>query len=182
MLVDVDKSFLLIVDIQERLCNAMPEPFVENVIHNTEILIEAAKTLDVPLALTEQYPKGLGPTVKRVADAIGDREAFEKTCFSSCDDKAMFKILNDPQIEHVILTGIETHICILQTAFDLLANGKQVFIAADAVCSRKTANYKNAIARMQQAGIIISNTESILFEWLKDTQHPKFKALSKLIR
>lgn len=176
-------SQLLMIDIQERLAHTMDEDVLAKVVRNTNILIEAATALGIPLLRTEQYPKGLGPTLTEISEKLPTgHTAIEKTCFSSCGATGIETYLNDAVRRQIVITGMETHICVLQSAIELQQRGKQVFVVQDGVCSRSKKNFKNAIARMQQAGIIITNTESVLFEWLKDASHPQFKTLSKLIR
>lgn len=176
-------SQLLIIDIQERLAGTMDAEQLQSLVRNTNILIQAATALDIPILRTEQYPKGLGPTLPAIAATLpADQHACEKTCFSCCGAAGMEASLGDAVRKQVILTGMETHICVLQTAIDLHQRGFSVFVAADAVCSRRQSHHQLALERMQQAGVIISNTESILFEWLRDASHPQFKSLSKLIR
>ena len=176
-------SQLLIIDVQERLAQSMSETVLATLLRNTAILIEATAALAIPTLRTEQYPKGLGPTVPDImAKLPSDQTAYEKTCFSSCGAAGIEKSLNDTARKQIIIAGMEAHICVLQSALELQQRGMQVFVVQDAVCSRSKKHYKNALARMQQAGIIISNTESVLFEWLQDASHPQFKSLSKLIR
>lgn len=176
-------SQLLIIDVQDRLAATMDKDVLDQLISNTNILTEAASALDVPIMRTEQYPKGLGPTVASIADKLPDGQtAFEKTCFSCCGASGIEANLQDSARKQIILTGMETHICVLQTAMELQQLGKQVFVVQDAVCSRRKKHFKNALARMRQAGIFITNTESVLFEWMRDASHPQFKTLSRLIR
>lgn len=165
---------LVVIDIQERLAVAMP--WRDSMVRATGILLEAASRLQVPVVVTEQYPKGLGPTAADVASKIPEGATrIEKTCFSA--GPALH--LTRPQ---VVIAGMEAHVCVLQTALELVAAGREVFVAADAVCSRTEANYSNAIARMQGAGVMVTNTESVIFEWLRDASHEQFRALSRLIR
>jgi len=167
-------SSLVLIDIQERLASVMPERAA--VLHAAGILLEAARRLGIPVFVTEQYPKGLGSTVAEVAAKLPPGTTrVEKTCFSA----GASLTLTRPQ---VVIAGMEAHVCVLQTALELAADGREVFVAADAVCSRAEANYGNALARMQSAGVIVSNTESVIFEWLRDASHEEFRALSKLIR
>jgi nicotinamidase-related amidase len=167
-------SALVVIDIQERLAAAMPAR--DSVVRATGILLEAAGRLNVPVLITEQYPKGLGATVPDVAVKLPEGSTrIEKTCFSASGAL----VLTRPQ---VVLAGMEAHVCVLQTAVELAAAGREVFVVADAVCSRTEANYSNALARMSSAGIIITNTESVIFEWLRDAAHEHFRAISRLIR
>lgn len=183
LLCQASLSQLLIIDVQERLAGTMDAAVLQALVRNTNILIEAATALNVPILRTEQYPKGLGPTLPEIAQALpAGQTACEKTGFSCCAAAGIEASTSDVVRKQIILTGMETHICVLQTALDLQQRGNQVFVVADAVCSRRKSNYQNALARLQNAGIIISNTESVLFEWLQDASHPQFKTLSKLIR
>lgn len=182
-LCDADKSHLLIVDIQEKLSAAMDAKVLDKVVKNTGILAEAAAALNVPVVRTEQYPRGLGPTLPALAVKLpADNVAVDKTCFSSCRAAGVEQALDNDNRNQVIIAGMEAHVCVLQTAFDLLNKGFTPFVVADAVVSRTSDNYKNALYRMQQAGVIVTNTESVLFEWLGDARHEQFKALTKLIR
>ena len=183
MLCDSSNSTLLIIDIQAKLVGAMPTAVVQQVIHNTTSLIEAAKALAIPLLLTEQYPQGLGVTAAELKAHLPAESALvAKTCFSGCGAPGIQSVINNPSRQQYILTGMETHVCVLQTALELQAMGRAVFVVADAVCSRHKSNYRIALARLQQAGVIVTSTESVIFEWLRDASHPQFKALSKLIR
>ncbi|MFN7996757.1 MAG: isochorismatase family protein [Bryobacteraceae bacterium] len=167
-------STLVVIDVQERLAAVMPAR--ERVVRATGILLEAAARLHIPVLVTEQYSKGLGATVPELADKLPEGSIrIEKTTFSGCAALP----LTHPQ---VILAGMEAHVCVLQTAIELAVQGREVFVVADAVCSRTEANYSNALARLREAGVIITNTESVIFEWLRDAGHEQFRALSKLIR
>jgi nicotinamidase-related amidase len=167
-------SALVVIDIQERLASVMPAR--ESVVQATGVLVEAAARLDIPVWLTEQYPKGLGSTVSAIAAKLPESaRRIEKTSFSACASLPLTR----PQ---VVLAGMEAHVCVLQTALELAASGRQVFVVADAICSRSQANHANALDRMQRAGVVVTNTESVLFEWLRDASHEHFRTLSKLIR
>jgi nicotinamidase-related amidase len=183
LLCQAQLSQLLIIDIQERLAATMDADVLARLVRNTNILIEAATTLAIPILRTEQYPKGLGSTLADITAKLPDGQtAYAKTCFSSCGAAGIDPFLKNTARKQIVITGIEAHICVLQTALELHLLGNQVFVVQDGVCSRSKTHYKNALARMQQAGIIITNTESVLFEWLQDASHPQFKTLSKLIR
>jgi nicotinamidase-related amidase len=170
----VADSALVVIDIQEKLAAVMPAR--EAVVRTTGILLEAATRLGVPVWFTEQYPKGLGSTVAEVAAKLPEgAQRVEKTAFSACAALP----LTQPQI---VLAGMEAHVCVLQTALELAAAGREVFVVADAVCSRAEANHANAMARLQAAGVVVTNTESVIFEWLRDAGNEHFRALTKLIR
>lgn len=183
LLCEADKSQLLIIDIQEKLASVMSKKVLAKVIHTNQILIQACKTLSIPVLHTEQYPQGLGHTHVDLQAALHDQTpAYTKTGFSSCVASGIETPLNDAARNQIVITGMEAHICVLQTALQLLAQGKQVFVVQDGVCSRDKTHFKNALARMRQAGAVISNRESVLFEWLGDANHPQFRSLAKLIR
>ncbi len=183
MLLEASKSTLLLVDMQERLLPAMAGG--AEVEKRCSILLKAAKALDVPVTVSEQYPKGLGRTVPGLAAEIGNAPVFEKLAFSCWKDRA----LKDHMIEHherqrplVIVAGIEAHVCVLQTAIDLAAAGFGVFAVADAMSSRAPASVALALERMRQSGVAVVNTEMVVFELLRQAGTPEFKALSALMR
>ena len=174
------QSQLLVIDVQEKLTAVMPSAPMQSMLKQSQVLLQAADLLAVPVLLTEQYPKGLGPTVQELR-AHTSVKAVEKTAFSCCQVASFNRQLvgDKPQI---VLLGMETHICVLQTALDLLARGKQVFIVEDAVISRNPEHKQNAIQRLRQAGCVVTNTESVIFEWLRVAEGDAFKTISKLIR
>ncbi|MCI0400560.1 MAG: isochorismatase family protein [Gammaproteobacteria bacterium] len=168
---------------QTRLSAAMPSKVLARVKRNVEILTQAAQLLSVPVIVTEQYPEGLGPVEPDIAKHLpNDALRFEKTRFSCCGAEGFTQSVADSKRRQAILTGMEAHVCVLQTAIDLHTSGLEVFVVADAVCSRKREDYENALLRMQQAGIMLVNTESVVFEWLRDARHEHFKTISALIR
>ena len=183
LLCNHDDSVLVVIDIQERLCSVMPDKILKKVSENTELLIQAASLLEIPVLLSEQYPKGLGYTLANITSCLpATAQTIEKTCFSCAGDQSFIEALKHLNKKHVILAGMEAHICVVQTALELQQQNYQVFIAADAVCSRKKSHFRNALLRMQQANCFISNAESICFEWLRDATHSQFKAIAKLIK
>lgn len=179
------QSQLIVIDVQERLCSVMPPDALQAVVKNCGILLQAAQLLEIPLLYTEQYPKGLGPMLPELLALLPAELAtsarVEKTVFSCCEEPTFCRHLTGDH-RQVILAGMEAHICILQTALQLQDMGRQVFIAEDAVLSRSAANKANALDRLRQAGVIISNTESIVFEWLKVAEGDAFKQISRLVR
>lgn len=178
-----DSSALLIVDVQTRLAAAMPAEPRASVLRSAGILIESARALGIPILHTEQYPRGLGPTEASLGERLeGAATRLEKTAFSCCGAEGFDAAACADGRTQWILCGMEAHVCVLQTALELHARGLQVFVVEDGVCSRAEANRANALARLRQAGVIVSNTESVLFEWLRDAGDPQFKALSALIR
>lgn len=183
MLCHAPDSLLVIIDIQARLVATMPEEARRPVLRNSATLLQAASLLQIPVLVSEQYPKGLGKTDSILAQSLPpNTPSFEKTCFSICGADGFMQATNGYERRQIILAGMETHICVLQTALELRATGLQIFVAEDAVCSRTPAHAQNALARLRQAGIIITNTESVIFEWLKDASHEHFKRISATIR
>lgn len=183
LLCSADNSCLLVIDIQTRLTAAMPTRVLDRLKHNSAILLNAANTLSIPVFATLQYPKGIGPMEPSVNELLPENaHTFEKTCFSCLDAEGYRTSLEKTGRKQAVLLGIEAHICVLQTAIALQEAGYQVFVATDAICSRHRENYENAINRLQQSGIITSNTESIIFEWLRDAKHEHFKTISSLIK
>lgn len=170
---------LMVIDIQDRLIPAMK--YGEQVIQNTNILISVAKKLGVPIIVTEQYPKGLGKTVSDVSNNLEGALTYEKTSFSGCTSEVSSELKGLGR-KKIIITGTETHVCVFQTVRDLLANGYQVFVVGDAVCSRTKGNYLNGLSLMSSMGAVVTNTETIFFDLLKQSGTPLFKELSKLIK
>lgn len=174
-----EDALLLIIDIQEKLAPVIKDK--EVVIKNTNILIETAKILDIPVVVTEQYPKGLGPTVEEIRENLENAQVFEKLLFSACTDEVMETIEAHGK-KKIIITGMETHVCVFQTTRDLLNAGYEVFLVADGVSSRTEGNYRNGLELMRDMGAVITNTETVLFDLMKKAGTPEFKILSKLIK
>lgn len=173
-----DRSALVVIDLQEKLLPAIHR--AEHVVWNAGRLAAAAALFDVPRFLTEQYPRGLGPTESALRDALPS--PVEKTRFScgQCDD--IIASLRDNGRPQVVLAGIESHVCVLQSALDLSGLGFRVFVVEDATSSRDAAAHESALRRLAAAGVSLVMTESVLFEWCEDASHPQFKALSSLVR
>jgi len=171
-------SQLVVVDVQEKLAGAMPADGLQALVRHCNILLQAAALLEIPVLHTEQYPKGLGPTLSELAVP---GTPIEKTAFSCCSEPKFCRQLpaDRPQ---VVLAGMEAHICILQTALALQADGRQVFVVEDAVLSRNAVNKANAMSRLRHAGVIVASTESIVFEWLGKAEGDAFKQISRLVR
>ena len=174
-----DQALLLIIDVQERLVTAMNHrDSVEGAITRLQAGMEI---LDVPVLATEQYPKGLGPTVDTIRSTTEAMTCVKKTTFSCCGEGCFEPELVKQGRQQIIVTGMETHVCVLQTVLDLLESGYQVHVPITATCSRSDSNRDNALSRMQQAGAILTNVESVLFELVRDASAPEFKAISKLV-
>ncbi len=173
-----DDSALLVVDVQGKLITMVPGH--ERIIWNIRRLIDGAKSLGVPVAATEQYPKGLGPTTPELAERLGDIPA--KMTFSCGGCPEIFRDLSDRGIYKILVVGIEAHVCVQQTVFDLMADGFHVYLAVDAVGARFDIDYQTALRRMDSAGATLTTTESALFEWCDVAGTPEFKQISALVR
>ena len=180
LIADKDQSQLVIVDVQTKLAGVMPDA-ASSVIKHCAILLQASSLLEIPQLYTEQYPKGLGNTVPELSAYLTHNKAVEKTTFSCCAEPRFGSRLFSDR-NHVVLAGMEAHICVLQTALDLQAQGKTVFVVEDAVVSRNPQNKANALNRLRQAGVVITNTESVVFEWLGKAEGDAFKKISQLVR
>lgn len=179
----LDDSTLLVVDIQQRLGDAMPGKVLNRVLQNTSLLARAAGLLEVPILHTEQYPQGLGTTHPLVLESLPDeRRHFTKTTFSCMNADGFPAAIASLGRRQAVLVGMEAHVCILQTAMDLKATGAEVFVVEDAICSRRLENYQNALDRMRACGIGIVSAESVVFEWMGDSRHPHFKTIQGWLR
>ncbi|WP_338809439.1 isochorismatase family protein [Neisseria leonii] len=172
-----ENTACLVVDIQTRLCPALHQ--AEAMTANSLTLLQGLTALNVPVMITEQYPKGLGNTVPEIAELLPAAPVAEKTRFSALTDETEHFLLGK---QHVILIGAESHVCMLQTVLDLRERGFHVWIPFECTTSRNPANRDNALTHMRQAGAVVSNVESILFLLLQDAKHPAFKTVSGLIR
>jgi nicotinamidase-related amidase len=173
---------LVVVDVQERLFNAMDAERRDDMVANVKILVSAARRLDVPVVVTEQYPRGLGRTLPELRALLGDTPPFEKTAFSCAGADGFLDRVRALGADHVILTGIEAHVCVLLTALDLLTRGLRVSIVADAVCSRRPANLEIGLDQARQAGAVVTATETVVFQLLGSADSDAFRELSKLLR
>ena len=183
VLCDVETSALGIVDIQTHLTAVMPAKVLARLQRNAGLLVKAATTLRVPVFASEQYPQGLGNLEPDIAKLLPDTaKRYEKTCFSVTGAEGFLEEIASSGRKQIILAGIEAHICVLQTAFLLLQEGYTVFVVADAVCSRHRESYETALERLRLAGAVITDAESVIFEWMRDSRHPHFKELQGLIR
>lgn len=178
-----EDTSLLVVDMQERLMSAMPEKVSRNAVKNVKILLESARILDIPVNVTEQYPKGLGPTIEDIKESVGEGfNPIEKIVFSCARADEFKSALKDLGRSSVILSGVETHVCVLQTAIDLVNEGYAVYVPADAVVSRKELDWQKGIDLMEKAGAVVGTTEAFLFQLLECAGTDEFKQISKLVR
>ena len=176
------RSVLTIVDVQERLFNAMDLERRDDMMSNVKILAGAARRLDVPVVVTEQYPRGLGRTLPELKALLADTTPIEKTAFSCAAADGYLDRLRALGADHVILAGIEAHVCVLLTALDLLGHGLRVSVVADAVCSRRAASLEIGLAEARQAGAVITSTETVVFRLLGSADSDAFRELSKMLR
>lgn len=180
MLMKADSSALVVVDVQQRLAPALHEP--ERVIENCARLMQGADILEIPLLVSEQYPKGLGSTVPEIARLAPEGATLSKLHFSCAADPdfaSRFKALDRPQ---AIVCGMEAHVCVLQTAIGLKELGYDVMVVGDAVTSRLATNRDLALERMRAAGVTVVSTEMVLFEWMGVAGTPEFRAITSLIK
>lgn len=175
-----DDVALVLVDIQERLAHVMADR--EKVISNCLHLIELSKLLHIPVILTEQYPKGLGQTVPEIREALLHYKAIEKLAFDCCGVNSFLEALSSAGRKNILLAGMETHICVLQTCIGLIKEGYNVHVPDDAVCSRTRDNSNAGIEFMREAGAVITCTETVLFQLLEKAGTDEFRAISKRIR
>lgn len=171
-----EEALLLIIDVQDKLVAMLND---ENLKNDAIKLAKTASILNISTVITEQYPKGLGSTIEEIKEVLPNAEYVEKTTFSAFKEDEVKKLLSQKQ---VILFGIETHICVLQTAMDLLNEGYEVFLVQNACGSRNDDNKQAALRRLIHAGIQIVTTEMVIFELLESSKHPNFKEVQELIK
>jgi nicotinamidase-related amidase len=169
---------LLCIDVQEKLLPFIPDAAA--LVRNIGFLIDAARLLEMTVQATEQYPRGLGPTVAELARRLPSRP--DKTAFSCCAIPEVVKNFHLAARPKVVLAGIETHVCVLHTALDLLALDFRVYVATDAVSARYRLDHEVALRRLEQAGVILTTTEGCLFVGVGGAGHPRFKEVSRLVQ
>jgi len=172
----VENALVLMIDMQEKLVNATN---AQNEVKRAKIVLDSAKLLEIPIVVTEQYPKGLGSTINDLAQ---DNNVFEKTSFPCLLENNIKTAIENSNRKQIILFGIESHICVYQTALNLLDSGYEVYMVKDASASRAKSEYETVLQLMQQAGIKVTTTEIVVFELLKTAKHPKFKEVQALIK
>jgi len=169
---------LLIIDVQEKLVPLIHDAGA--LVRNLAFLIDAARLLELPVQATEQYPRGLGPTVPELARRLPERP--DKTAFSACAIAAVVDAFHRAARPKVVVAGIEAHVCVLHTTLDLLALDFRVYLPVDAVGSRYPLDKDIALRRAENAGAILTTSETCVFEWLGGSRHPRFKEISKLVQ
>ena len=174
----VERSAILVIDLQEKLVPVIPSG--GPVVDATERLLRAAEILDVPYAATVQYPKGLGGLVSKLADRFPAPE--EKLDFSSAVCREHLDRWIDEDRDQILITGIETHVCVLQTVLDLIAENVTPFVVAEAVAARGGREHETAMTQMRDVGAVITSVESVMFQWLGTAAHQHFKAISAIVK
>ena len=175
-----EDSLLLIIDVQERLVNALDKNIIVKRVSN---LVKSAALLSIPVVVTEQYPQGLGETVEPLKAALGNGAHYvEKTSFSVLREEGFKEKLASFGKKQIILGGIETHICVYQTCAELLEEGYEVYVVKEVTSSRKEYDYNTGLELMKSDGAKLTCVEAVLFEWLGGSKHPSFKEVQKLIK
>ncbi len=186
-LIDRDQLVLVVVDIQERLAAGMPDR--DRVLARVGQLVRLAGLVDAPIVVTRQYPKGLGASEQAIVDVIAEAESagvsvthIDKTAFCACGEPAFLSTLESIRRDQIVIVGMETHICIAQTALDLVGRGYRVQVAADAVCSLDPASHTVALDRMRAAGVAVTVTQSVMYEAVGVAATDEFRALLEIVK
>jgi len=179
-----ESTVLVMIDIQERLAPAMDVASFARVVANGALLLDTAKTLDVPVLATEQYPKGLGHTISDFASRLLERGVapIEKVAFDACAEPAFARALEAANPKAAVLFGMETHVCIFQTARSLAAKGIATYVVSDAVASRRDAHRLQGLSLCEHAGAVAIPAESVVFDWMKIAGTEAFRTISKMVR
>lgn len=180
MRINVEETLFCLVDVQDRLYPYMTNK--DEIEKNLVTLVKGLKTLEVPFIVNEQYKKGIGETIPSLRGFVDPDPHFEKTTFSCCKNEPTMEAIKNAGKKVVIVAGIETHVCVLQTCIDLLEAGLQPVLVTDCVTSRKQKDTDMALERLIQAGVIPTTYESILFELTVNAKNPVFKQISSLVK
>jgi len=182
-ILEAGRAVVVVVDVQSRMLDAIGSDDRTGLVERIARLVAGASVMGAPVLFTEQYPQGLGLTADALLDVLrGARGPIIKSTCSCWRDAGFRAALQETQREHVLLAGIESHVCIQQTALDLLRVDYVPFVAVDAIASRRASDKETAVARMQQAGVVVSTTEALLFELVERCDHPRFKDILRLIK
>jgi nicotinamidase-related amidase len=173
-------AILVLIDMQERLAGAMAHR--DAVVGASALLARVARALDVPVLVTRQYPRGLGESAPEITEAVGDHEPVDKVTFDCLREPAFRQRLEAIGRRQVALAGMEAHICVTQTALSLAAQGYEVHVVADAVCSRRDADCDVALERLRHAGVVVTTAESVIYEALGEAGTPEFRAVLELVK
>ena len=178
LLMSREQTALLMIDMQAKLVPHITDH--ERIEHNISRLIQAARLFDLPVNATEQYPQGLGGTIEPLAEQL--KQTDEKTVFSCRECDRIIRSLEEQSIEKILVTGIESHVCVLQTVLDFIARGFDLYVCVDAIGSRNSIDHEIALRRMELSGATLVTTETAMFEWCETSTDDQFKAISKLVR
>jgi nicotinamidase-related amidase len=179
-MLEVNRTVLIIIDVQEKLTRVMHER--EALISNLQRLVKGMAVLEIPEIITEQYPQGLGPTIPEITGLLVEVSPISKTVFSCWNEEKFVSKLKSLQRTQVLICGIEGHVCVYQTACDLIANGYETYAVTDTITSRTPDNRQLSFEMMKQAGVRLTGTETVLFELLKIAQGEKFKKISQIVK
>lgn len=174
-------SRLLIVDVQEKLVATLAEATRARLLTSCRFLAEGARLLGVPVAMTEQYPQGLGPTAAALLDLATERPAKQRFSCTECLGWSTAAESTDDRFQ-IVVAGMESHVCVLQTVLDLLASGYQTYVVADAIAARRDIDHQIALDRMANSGAVLTTAEGVLFEWAETSAAAEFKQLSALVK
>ena len=177
-MLDISRSCLVVIDVQEKLLPTIIEQ--ETLVKNCALLMDLAAHVKVPVLATEQYPEGVGPLAPALAERADAARTYGKTSFScACSEPFMADLNRLSGVDQVVICGMESHACVLQSALDLAAAGKEVFVVRDAISSRNEMDTECAVDRMKRAGVNIITKEMVGFEWLRSSEHEGFRFFSK---
>jgi len=179
-MLDVERTVLLVIDVQEKLSRVICQK--EELVDNLQKLIRGIKVLNVPILVTEQYPQGLGRTIPEIAQLLTNIKPLSKTSFSCCADEDLLKKLEALSRKQVLISGIESHVCVYQTVSDLISLGYEAYVVTDTISSRTPENREIGFKLMSQLGAILTSTETVLFELLKVAKGERFKDISKIVK
>mgnify|MGYP001302953430 CR=1 FL=1 len=185
VLADADKAFLLVIDVQERLFASIEEKAKDTIEINVPVLIQGCRALGLPVIVSEQYSKGLGPTIPVIKEKLEGCRFYDKTSFSVTLDPELNAALEEMQAagrSQAIVCGIETHVCVYQSVFFMLERGFDVFVPRECVASRFKHNWKTGLALMERCGAEITSIETLLFSMMRGAKHPAFKQVQSLIK
>lgn len=177
---DRENTVLIIIDFQEKLSSKMK--YSREVLGNIKTLVETCKVLNIPVIVTEQYPRGIGPTEKELTEILTEYKHITKMSFSCYGEKAFVQELENLKKKSLIIVGIEAHVCVLQTALDCIKAGYYVHVLRDCVSSRAKSNWEIGLKLMRDAGVVISSTEIVVFELLKESGTKEFKKIHPFIK
>jgi nicotinamidase-related amidase len=180
MMLEADHTMLVVVDIQDRLANVMHEK--ELLFENARKLVKGIRVLNVPVLWVEQNPQGLGPTIPEVAELLSDVQPISKVCFNCCRNDHFLEALHALDRRQILIAGIETHVCVYQTAVDLADRGHEVQVVTDAVSSRDVRNKELGLEKMRDSGVGWTSVETALFEMLKVAEGPQFKEMLAIVK